>query len=130
VLSRQPDYDQGQEDNQNVTVLPETVFARAMEALPNQVFQDEGILKPWIDPHKLKQHQGIWYKEGRQVIMGDANEKCKIIYDHHDSPVYGHPGISKTTQLTERTYWWPKIRGDIMEYVKGCAECQRHKVNN
>jgi hypothetical protein len=46
VLSRQPDYDQGQEDNQNVTVLPETVFARAMEALPNQVFQDEGILKP------------------------------------------------------------------------------------
>jgi hypothetical protein len=95
-----------------------------MEALPNQVTQDKEILKPWIDPHKLKQHQGTWYKEGRQVIMGDADEKHRIIRDHHDSLVYRHPGISKMIQLTERTYWWPKIHGDIMEYVKGCAECQ------
>jgi ribonuclease HI len=35
ALSRRPDYDQGQEDNQDVTVLPEQVFARAMEVLPD-----------------------------------------------------------------------------------------------
>jgi hypothetical protein len=34
ALSRRPDYDQGQEDNQNITVLPEQVFVRAMEVLP------------------------------------------------------------------------------------------------
>jgi hypothetical protein len=24
---------------------------------------------------------------------------------------------------------WPRIARDIYDYVKGCAECQRHKVN-
>jgi hypothetical protein len=130
ALSRRPDYDQGQEDNQNITVLPEQVFVRAMEVLPDLMGQEESVLKPWVDPHQLKQHQGRWYKDGRQVVTGGTEAKRYIIQSHHDSPIHGHPGISKTVQLTERLYWWPKMRQDIMEYVKGCAECQRHKVNN
>jgi hypothetical protein len=129
ALSRRPDYDQGQEDNQNITVLPEQVFVRAMEVLPENINQEESTLKPWIDPHQLKQHQGVWYKDGRKVVTGDIEAKRHIIQSHHDSPVHGHPGISKTIQLTERLYWWPRMRVDITEYVKGCADCQRHKVN-
>jgi hypothetical protein len=129
ALSRWPDYDQGHEDNQNVTVLPQQVFVRAMEVLLDVQSQEESVLKPWIDPHQLKQHQGIWYKDGRQVVTGDTKDKRHIIQSHHDTPVHGHPGISKTIQLTERLYWWPKMRLDITEYVKGCAECQQHKVN-
>jgi hypothetical protein len=129
ALSRRPDYDQGHEDNQNVTVLPQQVFVRAMEVLPDIPSQEESVLKPWIDPHQLKQHQGIWYKDGRQVVTGDTKDKRHIIQSHHDTPVHGHPGISKTIQLTERLYWWPKMRLDITEYIKGCAKCQRHKVN-
>jgi hypothetical protein len=129
ALSRRPDYDQGHEDNQNVTILPEQVFVRAMEVLPNPTIQEESTLKPWIDPHQLKQHQNIWYKDGRQVVTGDIEAKHHLIQSHHDSPVHGHPGISKTIQLTERLYWWPQMRKDITEYVKGCADCQCHKVN-
>jgi hypothetical protein len=128
ALSQRPDYDQGQDDNQNVTVLPERIFARTMEVVSNQTVQDITVLKPWIDPHQLKQHQGTWCKDGRQVVMGDIEAKHHIIQSHHDSPVHGHPGISKTIQLTERLYWWPKMRHEIMDYVKGCAECQRHNV--
>jgi hypothetical protein len=130
ALLQRPDYDQGQNNNQNVSVLPEQVFARAMEVLPNPLRQDEGALKPWIDPHQLKQHQGIWYKDGRTVITGDTQDKREVICIYHDSPVYGHPGISKTVQLTERNHWWPGMKHDIAEYVKGCADCQHHKVNN
>jgi hypothetical protein len=86
-------------------------------------------LKAWIDPHQLKKHQDIWYKDGRQVVTGGTEAKRHLIQSHHDSPAYGHPGISKTIQLTERLYWWPQMQADIMEYVKGCADCQRHKVN-
>jgi hypothetical protein len=64
-------------------------------------------LKAWIDPHQLNQHQGTWYKDGRQVVTGDIKAKRHLIQSHHDSPIYGHPGISKTIQLTERLYWWP-----------------------
>jgi hypothetical protein len=75
ALSRRPDYDQGQEDNQNITVLPEQVFVRAMEVLPEKTNQEESTLKPWIDPHQLKQHQGVWYKDGRRVVTGDIEAK-------------------------------------------------------
>jgi hypothetical protein len=54
ALSQCPDYDQGQDDNQDVTVLPEQVFIREMEVLPDHTTQEEPILKPWIDPHQLK----------------------------------------------------------------------------
>jgi hypothetical protein len=130
ALSRRPDYDQGQSDNQNITVLPEQMFARAIQVLPNPLRPDESTLKPWIDPHQLKQHQGIWYKDGRTVITGDMRDKREVISGYHDSPVYGHPGISKTVQLTERNHWWPGMKHDIAEYVKGCTDCQHHKVNN
>jgi hypothetical protein len=72
----------------------------------------------------------MWYKEGKLVITGSIKQKREIIQTHHDSPVYSHPGISKTIQILERTHWWPKMKQDITEYVKGCAECQCHKVNN
>jgi hypothetical protein len=49
ALSRRPDYDQGQNDNQDVTVLPKQVFARALEVMPNYTTQDENALNPWID---------------------------------------------------------------------------------
>ena len=29
----------------------------------------------------------------------------------------------------ERYYWWPQLQKDVADYVWGCAECQRHKVN-
>jgi hypothetical protein len=110
-------------------VLPEQVFIRAIEVLPNYATQEESIIKPWIDPHQLKRHQGTWYKDRRQVVTGDMEAKRTIIQSHHDLPTYGHPGISKTIQLVERLYWWLKMRIDITEYVKGCADCQHHKVN-
>jgi hypothetical protein len=31
--------------------------------------------------------------------------------------------------MVARFYWWPNMAKDVQEYVKGCAECQRHKIN-
>ena len=42
---------------------------------------------------------------------------------HHDPPAYGHPGISKTLELTAQRYWWPHMAQDVKDYVKGCADC-------
>jgi hypothetical protein len=92
--------------------------------------QDEERLKPWVDPHQLKQLNGIWYKEGRVVITDGLTGKHNIIRTHHDPPVHGHPGINQTIQIVERNYWWPQLRQDVKDYVQGCADCQRHKVNN
>jgi len=141
ALSQWPDYDNGEGNNTNVIVLPERVFARAMKAEKappmHQVIsqeemepqdpvyqQNEVLLKPWVDAHKLKKVEGTWYKDGRRVVTGGSSHHQLLIQAHHDSPVYGHPGINKTSQLISQRYWWLNMRKDIVEYMKGCAECQ------
>ena len=66
--------------------------------------QNEDTLKGWIDPHKLKRVNELWYKDGRRVVTSEAPERHTLIQNHHDLPVYGHPGISRTMRLVERYY--------------------------
>jgi len=146
ALSRRLGYDQGENDNKDVVVLPDCVFVRAaatqrappmrkiitqeeMEATDPIYAQDEESLKPWINAHHLKKVEGVWYKEGRHVVTGRMEHKRTFIQAHHDAPVYGHPGINKTHQLVSHSYWWPNMQQDVKEYVQGCAECQRNKIN-
>jgi hypothetical protein len=42
-----------------------------MEVLPDDTNQEESTLKPWIDPHQLKQHQGVLLRSvDRSVRLG------------------------------------------------------------
>jgi hypothetical protein len=50
ALSRRPDYDQGQNDNQDVMVLPEQVFIKALEVINEHPKQNKETLKAWVDP--------------------------------------------------------------------------------
>jgi len=146
ALSRRPGYDQGEDDNKDIVVLPDWVFVRAgimehappmrrivaqeeMEAADPVYAQDEEILKPWIDAHQLKKIEGTWYKDGQCVVTGNMEHKRTFIQVHHDAPTYGHPGINKTYQLMSQRYWWPNMWQDVRDYVQGCAECQRNKIN-
>jgi hypothetical protein len=132
ALSRCPDYDQGENNNENIMVLPEHVFIQSgmtTYASEPQVTQDEDILRPWIDPHHLKKIDGEWWKGQRKVITGNTEIWRNIIKNHHDLPAYGHPGISQTMDLVARYYWWPNLAMEAQNYVKGCTECQRHKIN-
>jgi len=134
ALSRRPGYDQGENDNKDVVVLPDRVFVRAattqrappmrrimaqeeMEATDPIYAQDKELLKPWINAHRLKKVEGIWYKDGRRVVTGGMEHKQTFVRNHHDAPVYGHPGINKTYQLTSRRYWWPNMQQDVRDYV-------------
>jgi ribonuclease HI len=102
ALSRRPDYDQGSRDNENITVLPDSLFARAAhldDGPINKEAQDEGELRPWVDPHGLRKVEEVWWKDGRRVVTGNADRRRQLVHDHHDLPAYGHPGISRTTDL-------------------------------
>ena len=64
ALSRQPDYDTGTCDNENIIVIPKHIMVQAMEVLGTQPAQDKSVLLPWVSPHKLKKVEDIWYKDG------------------------------------------------------------------
>jgi hypothetical protein len=126
-----PDYDQGEKDNANVTVLPDRLFIRSLIEIGAEYDeQDKQILTKWVDAHKLKKIDEVWYKNGRRVITNVGSGTRAVIAAHHDAPVHGHPGITRTIQLVERDSWWPGLHREVTDYVKGCAECQWHKVNN
>ena len=132
MLSRQPDFDQGEKDNQDVIVLLEEMFIRSriISYIPEEPLQqDEGIIQQWAGTYDLKKINGEWWKGTCKVITGEKQDKHKIIQAYHDVPAYGHPGINRTKDLVARYYWWLQLTKDVQEYIKGCALCQQNKVN-
>jgi hypothetical protein len=95
----------------------------------NKEAQDKAELWPWVDPHGLQKIEEVWWKDGRRVVTENMEQRRQLVHDHHDLPAYGHPGISRTAELVSRHYWWPRLRQDVMDYVKGCTDCQHNKVN-
>ncbi|XP_063819155.1 LOW QUALITY PROTEIN: uncharacterized protein LOC135057187 [Pseudophryne corroboree] len=51
----------------------------------------------------------------------------KLLSWAHASPFSGHPGVLKTLELVRRSYWWPKIRKDVQDFVASCSTCAQHK---
>ena len=39
---------------------------------------------------------------------------------------YGHPGVARTTELTQRKYHWTSLKSDVRDYVLSCG-CRRLK---
>ena len=99
ALSRLPGVDQGKEDNQQVTVLPEQKFKVATTT------SETKINIPPIDV----------VKQGIMNLM-------------HDHPSVGHPGQDETLRKTQEHYQWPKMKEWIANYVKGCVICQQNKI--
>ena len=53
----------------------------------------------------------------------------QVVSRYHDTLSAGHPGQLKTQELVQRDYWWPGLATFVKNYVKGCALCQQHKIN-
>ena len=59
--------------------------------------------------------------------MPEGELRREVIQLHHDTPVGGHGGRWKTTELVTRNYWWPGVTKEVGRYVDGCDACQRYK---
>jgi len=55
------------------------VAQEEMEATDPIYAQDEELLKPWIDAHRLKKVEGVWYKDGRRMVTGKMEHKRTFI---------------------------------------------------
>ena len=64
---------------------------------------------------------------GRMYLPNVKQLRLKALRSCHDSRLAGHPGVSKTLDLIQRSYCWLGLRRDVEKYIKGCAVCQRTK---
>ena len=118
-------------NNENITVLPDQLFACALnlEDLDQEVRQSQGKLpKEWKEQYDLIDSEEGWTRQG-QLAVGDTPELCRhLTAAHHNHATAGHPGIQRTTSLVSQRYWWPGLREFVRNYIKGCATCQATKA--
>jgi Integrase zinc binding domain len=111
------------DDNLNTDIETEVLHAQSLQK--NQI-----QLNSWRRAHGIEHRPGdLWWKGTSLVVVGNDDLKRGVISLFHDHIAAGHPGIAKTTQNIAQYYWWPGMRDHIMQYIKGCATCQMHKVN-
>lgn len=54
----------------------------------------------------------------------------QVYWQHHDSILAGHPGITRTFNRIAERYYWPKMDSQIREYVLSCLVCKYSKWQN
>ena len=143
ALSRRPNYPTGTDDNSNVTVLPPHLFcqsttlvnlftrATTLSSLDERVhahqLKQPDVLQKWATTYPLKKEGELFWYGDRLVVMEDASLRRGVISLYHNSTTAGHPGISNTAWAITRDFWWPALKRDVTEYVKGCPICQSRK---
>lgn len=84
-------------------------------------------------------HEGKLYRKFKRKLRGNGNgniwKLCVPIYrrtdvlrETHDQITAGHLGIRKTMSRVRNLYFWPRLAIDVKQYVRECAKCQLHKV--
>src|SRR6266702_2196089 len=91
--------------------------------------ENEETIRRWANTYQFHLEHNTWWKDDALVVAGDNNLKRGVISAFHDPLYQGHPGIANTMTLLKQNYWWPNLKKDVEEYVKGCAVCQANKIN-
>jgi hypothetical protein len=74
---------------------------------------------PWqLDSQGLLRHEGSVY------VPEDPAIRQEVMKANHDDPYAGHFGVTRTTELIKRKYYWPSQARDVREYVRECDVCQ------
>src|SRR5882724_5850231 len=70
-----------------------------------------------------REKDGLVLYRGRVYVPPDGQLRHDLINAFHDSPITGHSGRWKTTDLVARNFWWLGMGHYIAEYTKGCDLC-------
>ena len=138
------------EDNHEVVVLPETLFAVAATQFENPLtgeirdalerdaevieglksIKDKGLRRLIDGTVEWEVESGLIYHKGKVYVPARLELRRKLLAQVHDHQTAGHPGYHGTLELLSRNYWWPGMAQFVSAYVKGCEVCGRAKADN
>ena len=146
VLSCQPDYIMNDTDNDDVIVLPDNIFIKAIDLNLQDAIQkltkDDNLFAKALElikhhgpaPIKSKLDEwsmtdGLLFFHGQCYIPPDNALRWWITQSYYDTLLSGHPGHLKMLELVQHHYWWSGMTVFIKNYVTGCTICQQMKIN-
>jgi hypothetical protein len=92
------------------------------------LLQELSIASPNAQGYSL--HQGLIRHKDRIWLGHNREAHQAILLSLHDSGVGGHSGILGTYQRIKSLFSWPKMKEDIMKYVRQCSVCQQAKAEH
>lgn len=78
-------------------------------------------------PKLYRWQGGLWWFRDRLYVPLTA--RTTLLTSLHDSPTAGHPGVARMLATLTRTYSWPSVRQDVINFCKSCDSCQRTKIS-
>jgi RNase H-like domain found in reverse transcriptase/Reverse transcriptase (RNA-dependent DNA polymerase)/Integrase zinc binding domain/Chromo (CHRromatin Organisation MOdifier) domain len=142
ALSRPTGADEGKEDNQQMTMIPEAAFIRIMGPDSDGSIEhtitivqnhNRSLMEEWTGIYPIERidnpGEPFWrdIKSRRLVIPPDQGLKRELMNIWHEGAVNGHPGRDETIRRINKEYFWPGAKTWITDYIKGCATCQQNK---
>ncbi|KAL2226832.1 UNVERIFIED_CONTAM: Retrovirus-related Pol polyprotein from transposon [Sesamum indicum] len=73
---------------------------------------------------------GVLKKGGKICVGSHGGIREKILKALHDSALGGHSGMHGTYQRIKLLFYWPTMKMDVQEWLKGCEICPRAKHEN
>lgn len=115
-------------------VLPDSTALPALTSIEKALKQGY-VADPWFhDPkntQSLTLRDGLWWYGptlSAVAVPHDPDLKTRILREAHDAPYSGHCGMARTLRAVSRLFWWPRMREEVIDYVKTCLSCQRNKA--
>lgn len=103
------------------------IINRIKEAYPSDSLAQSLLASQEDDPTITIRNELI-YKHNKVYIPKSLRNE--VLHSRHDAKLAGHFGISRTTKLTNRDYWWPQIKNHVRDYIKTCETCNRAKTSH
>ena len=95
-----------------------------------QVQQIIQLIKEGKTRHFWMEDEVLIMKGNRVYVPKKVSLRRKLIRECHDTPWAGHPGWLRTYALLKHSYYWPRMKDDVIEYTRTCIICQQDKVEH
>jgi hypothetical protein len=70
----------------------------------------------------------VWHR-GKRYVPEKDQLRLRLIQEHHDTALAGHPGRAKPFHLLDRQYYWRDMRKQVDQYIQNCHSYQRSRTS-
>ena len=67
------------------------------------------------------------YSYWRSVVPDNEEVKKELLREIHCVPYVGHPGFTRTLEVTRRFFYWVHMTQEVRQFVLDCPVCQVEK---
>jgi hypothetical protein len=90
--------------------------------------RDPKIMKELQNPNSdWMERQGTVFKKGSHRDPRREQQYIPQMEVERKEIMERHPRLEKTQEMIQWDFWWPRMKDDLMKYIKACQKCQQAK---